>query len=202
MVAPRCRLQAEPPRVNNDAEPPVLWQLREAWRRSIAMGWSRSSRSWVEWCMNEVKRAFVEALERSADELEKIVKDAKLPDDFRESFARLKHPDFGAKVKLRFPVEVMRGRAASVRRGDIKQGDWPPFQPTDASQSMEMHARVIEEANAWSGNEVLKHAVREAVRPLREVVEKYGERTEGGWRFLAEHCDPMPEWNPPPTPGQ
>lgn len=151
--------------------------------------------------MNEVKKAFLEALEKSADELQAVVGNQALPEDIRESYARLKHPDFGAKWTLAMMPDIIRGRAAPLRGGDLKKGDWPPFQPADASFAMETYERVIDEAKAESGNEVLLRSIRDAVTPLRNVVETYAEMTAEGWRFRQEDCDPMPEWSPPPAPG-
>jgi hypothetical protein len=150
--------------------------------------------------MNEVKRAFIEALEATADALEAVVGKHEIAEDFREGVAQIEHGDFDAKWDLAPHVEGLRNRARKLRRGDVKLGDWPLFRPQDASERMAMIEYIRESAAAHSQNEIFLRSIERALQPLREVIEKYAVETPDGWRFPEDSADPVPPFEPPPNP--
>jgi hypothetical protein len=149
--------------------------------------------------MGEVKKQFIRALEGAADALQDAVGKQELSGEIREDNAQLNHPDFQAKWSLATTPDRLRNRAAKLRRGDRQLGDWPPFQPTDASEMVKMVDWVLEEARRTSGNEILSRHIERAFSPVLDVVRRHAIETPEGWMFKAEDCDPIPEWNPPPA---
>src|SRR5687768_14916122 len=123
--------------------------------------------------MNEVKTAFVEALERSGNALHELVGDQVLPTDPREGIRAMKHPNWSAKWQLVFPKDVIRGRLPKLRRSDPKLGDWPPFRAEDAQETIEMIEQIEAIAKIRTKDTNFHAAVSEALRPMREVVERY-----------------------------
>jgi hypothetical protein len=125
--------------------------------------------------MSEAKDALIAAIEKSADALEAIVGDHTLPGPYDVAGQRrvMNDRNFNAKWKLVFPVEIMRSRAKSLRRNDIKQGDWPPFRPEDAAEAMEMIEQVRTRAGIWTKDRAFVESVAAALNPIRDVVRKY-----------------------------
>jgi hypothetical protein len=155
--------------------------------------------------MTKAKGAFIEALEKSADQLEAIVGNHEIPgpDDpegMRRWMREAEDPNWNAKWKLVMIVEMIRSRAKALRRGEWKKGDWPPFRPEEAQQNIESLEQIREQASFDSQDAAFRASVMAAVNPIRDVVEKYGVNEGDAWRFKEEDCDPMPPWeNPPPA---
>src|SRR6266508_1488248 len=76
--------------------------------------------------MNKAKDDYINALEASADTLQRIVGDHILPEPLDSAGWKrvMSDPNFNAKWSLVFPVEALRGRAKSLRRNAVKKGDW------------------------------------------------------------------------------
>ncbi len=154
--------------------------------------------------MSKAKEAFIEALEKSADQLEAIVGNHEIPgpDDpegMRRWMRQSEDPNWRAKWKLVDIVEIMRSRAEKLRRGNWTRGDWPPFRPEEAQQNIESLELIRAHVMADTLDANFLASIMDAVNPIREVVEKYAVKN-GEWRFREEDCDPMPPWeNPPPA---
>jgi hypothetical protein len=89
--------------------------------------------------MSEAKEAWIRALEESADALEKVVGNHELPGpyDIEGIRASMSDKNFAPKWRQVHHVEGFRSRAASLRRGNVKEGDWPPFLPDEATRHVE-----------------------------------------------------------------
>src|ERR1700674_896767 len=134
--------------------------------------------------MSEAKEAFIEALRQRADALEATTGRDYLAGahDVQGQRRVMRDANFNGKWKLVFPKEVIRKHADSLERNDVKQGDWPPFGPHDATEGMEMVVRIREEAQAWSRDSAFVDSIVEAVAPIRTAIEKYGVQNGGVWR--------------------
>ena len=151
--------------------------------------------------MNKAKDDYIKALEASADTLQRIVGDHILPEPLDSAGWKrvMSDPNFNAKWSLVFPVEALRGRAKSLRRNDVKKGDWPPFRPEDATQAMDSIEYIRMTAQAWSSDKKFVDGIVGALKPMSDVVQKHGVQKDGVWRFRDQDADPMPKWNPPPA---
>jgi len=149
--------------------------------------------------MGIVKDAMITAFEESADRLEKITGKQEIPLDFREAHKKLTDPNFKGKWKLAWFPDVLRNLAKKFRWADVKQGDWPPFGPKSASMAMEIVERLGHEAQARSADAAFVKSVKDALRPIEEVVREYGTETNGEWLFAEEEAEPVPAFEPPPA---
>jgi hypothetical protein len=57
---------------------------------------------------------------------------------------------------------------------------------------------IREELERESPNEILRTAVAKALKPMRDVIEKYGVQVGGVWRFKEEDADVVEPFPPPP----
>src|ERR1044071_344284 len=156
--------------------------------------------------MSEVKEQWIAALEKSADQLEAIVGNHEIPgledpEGMRRWMRESESPNWVAKWKLVFFVEVFRSRAAALRRGNWTRGDWPPFRPQEAQQHMEGLEQIRARLEFTSLNAAFKECIREALPPQRDVLEPYAVKSVDSWLCREEDCDPMPKWDPPPPAG-
>jgi hypothetical protein len=152
--------------------------------------------------MSTVKEAWIKALEESADRLEKVVGNHELPNlHDAEGIRRvISDGNFVAKWKLVDLVTILRSRAEGLQRGDVAQGDWPPFWPDEAHRAMEGIEQVREMMAVDSRNEILRVAIMRALKPQRDVIETYAICRDGIWKFRDEDCDPVADTEIPPAP--
>jgi len=151
--------------------------------------------------MNEVKKAFVEALDRTAHALDALIGTQEFPEDIAGKMAKLQDQNFSAKNQLFHPKEMVRKRVESLRRSDRKQGDWPPFRPEDAAEALDTLDQMLSVAVLRGADAGFSEALVQAWSPIRAVVERYGTKTPEGWRFPQDSADvvePFPD--PPPNP--
>lgn len=149
--------------------------------------------------MNEVKTAFVEALEKSAAALSSVVGSTKLPEPHDSAGQRrvMADKNFGAKLAL---APLVEGFASWPQK--LRAGEWPYFRPDSAQDAIETIERMVAIAASKNAEGGFVEAVVQALQPLRNVVEKYANETAEGWRFPEEMADeppPMPEIPPDPS---
>src|SRR5437867_3286640 len=138
--------------------------------------------------MSEAKDAVIRGLEQSADNLEAIVGTHDLPGPHDVAGQRriMNDPNFRAKWRLVQVVQILRRDAQRLRRGDLKQGDWPPFRPEEAQMHREGLAQIRAQVIGDSRDESFRRSIMEAVSPLLEAVQKYAVEDHGEWRFREE----------------
>ncbi|HEX3067501.1 MAG TPA: hypothetical protein VHX14_02925 [Thermoanaerobaculia bacterium] len=151
--------------------------------------------------MNEVKKAFTDALERTALALDTLIGSQEIPKDPSAAMAKLKDRNFQAKNELFQPKEVVRARVAKLRRSDPKQGDWTLFRPEDAAEVLEMRDQMVGRAALRSADSGFLEALVQAWGPMQAVVEKYGTKTSDGWRFQEDSADVLEPFPDPPPAG-
>jgi len=140
---------------------------------------------------SEAKEAFIFALDEALNRLEAVVgphPEVRSFEDAQKLTRDIQNPNFKAATRVRW---VVAGARARVKQ--LESGGWPPFRPDDAQLAMDLIERGQLEAQANTLDPVFQKAVVQALSPLREVIEKYADKTDSKWRFREEDCDPLPE---------
>lgn len=144
--------------------------------------------------MNDMKRAFVEALEESGRRLHDLVGDHTMPEPLDTEGQRRMKADrnWSTKWQLVFPKDLLLDRAKKLRRSDVKQGDWPLFRAVDAQEAIDSIEQMVGIAASRGAEGQFVEKVVQALSPFRNVVERHAAKTDDGWRFPEEAADVEP----------
>jgi len=144
--------------------------------------------------MNEVKTAWIKALDESAEALGKVlaIEEPAHPFDVEGIRANLSDGNAVAKAKLNDFVEIFRSTAEGLRNGSIR------LRPTDAQNALDGLDIIVATLDSANRNEIFRAAVLRTLNPQREAIEKHAVRLGDTWHFREEDCDTTPPFPPPP----